>query len=46
MTSRVVPAVLIVLLVVIHAQMWFGRGSVPNVAGLERRLELQKAANT
>lgn len=45
MTSRVVPAVLIVLLVVIHAQLWFGRGSLPNVAALERRLEAQKAAN-
>ena len=45
MTSRVVPAVLIVLLVVVHAQMWVGRGSVPNVAALERKLEAQRQAN-
>jgi cell division protein FtsB len=45
MIQRVVPAVLIVLLVVIHAQMWVGRGSVPNVAALQRKLDLQKAAN-
>ncbi|MCA0325162.1 MAG: septum formation initiator family protein [Proteobacteria bacterium] len=46
MTSRIVPFVLIVLLVVVHAQMWTGRGSVPNVAGLQRKLDTQKAANT
>lgn len=45
MTSRVVPAVLIVLLVVIHAQLWVGRGSLPNVAALQRKVEGQKAAN-
>ncbi|MFT3776950.1 MAG: septum formation initiator family protein [Ottowia sp.] len=45
MTSRVVPAVLIVLLVVIHAQLWVGRGSLPNVTGLQRKLEAQQAAN-
>ena len=45
MIQRVVPAVLIVLLVVIHAQMWVGRGSVPSVAALQRKLDLQKAAN-
>ncbi|MFT4194839.1 septum formation initiator family protein [Ottowia sp.] len=45
MTSRVVPAVLIVLLVVIHAQLWIGRGSLPNVTALQRKLETQQAAN-
>ena len=45
MIQRVVPAVLIVLLVVIHAQMWVGRGSVPSVAALQRKLDLQKAAD-
>jgi cell division protein FtsB len=45
MTSRVVPAVLIIVLVVIHTQLWAGRGSLPNVATLERKLEEQRAAN-
>ena len=45
MSNRAVPAVLIVLLVVVHAQLWFGRGSVPNVAALQRKVEQQKAAN-
>jgi len=45
MTSRVVPAVLIVLLVIIHAQLWIGRGSLPNVTALQRKLEAQQVAN-
>jgi len=45
MTSRIVPAVLIVLLVVIHAQLWVGRGSLPSVAALQRKLDDQQAAN-
>ena len=45
MSNRAVPAVLIVLLVIIHAQLWFGRGSVPNVTGLQRKVDQQKAAN-
>lgn len=45
MVNRIVPAVLIVLLVIIHVQLWVGRGSLPNVAGLQRKLEAQKAAN-
>jgi cell division protein FtsB len=43
--KRVVPAVLILLLVVVHAQLWFGRGSVGAVAGLQQKLDAQKAAN-
>ena len=45
MTNRIVPAVLIVLLVVIHAQLWVGRGSLPNVAALQRKLDTQSATN-
>ena len=45
MTPRAVPAILIVLLVVIHAQLWVGRGSLPNVAALQRKLDAQQAAN-
>jgi len=43
--SRVVPAVLLVLLLVVHAQLWFGRGSVGSVSDMQRKLDAQKAAN-
>ncbi|AEG93682.1 cell-division protein, septum formation-like protein [Ramlibacter tataouinensis TTB310] len=36
---------LIALLLVFHAQLWFGRGSVGEVAQMQRKLEAQKAAN-
>ncbi|MDO5288197.1 MAG: septum formation initiator family protein [Pseudomonadota bacterium] len=45
MTSRVVPVVLILLLVLTHAQLWIGRGSMLQVAALERELNKQQAAN-
>jgi cell division protein FtsB len=45
MGSRFVPAVLLVLLVVVHGQLWFGRGSISNVGDLQQRLAAQKAAN-
>ena len=45
MANRLVPALLIALLAVVHAQLWFGRGSVANVASLQRKLEDQKARN-
>ena len=45
MSNRAIPAVLIVLLVVVHAQLWFGRGSLPNVTSLQRKLDQQIAAN-
>ncbi len=44
-SNRFVPFVLIVVLVVLHAQMWVGRGSLPNVAALQRKLDAQLAAN-
>lgn len=46
MGNRLVPAILIALLLIVHAQLWFGRGSVGNVAEMQRKLEAQKAANT
>jgi cell division protein FtsB len=46
MGQRLVPAILITLLVVLHAQLWFGRGSVPNVSRLVAQLEEQKHHNT
>lgn len=45
MSSRVVPAILITLLFVLHVQLWFGRGSVTSVSDMQRKLEVQKAAN-
>jgi cell division protein FtsB len=45
MGSRLVPAILIALLVILHAQLWFGRGSVPSVAGMATELEAQKRKN-
>lgn len=45
MATRLVPALLIALLAVVHAQLWFGRGSVGNVAELQRKLEQQKSRN-
>lgn len=45
MGTRLVPAALIALLVVLHGQLWFGRGSVPNVSKLLEQLESQKRSN-
>ena len=46
MSARIVPAILIALLMVVHAQLWIGRGSVGNVAEMQRKLQAQKVANT
>ncbi len=45
MGSRFIPAVLIALLVVLHGQLWFGRGSIHNVALLQQKLTAQTTAN-
>ena len=45
MGHRLVPALLITLLVVLHAQLWVGRGSVPNVSSLRTQLEEQRRSN-
>jgi cell division protein FtsB len=45
MGHRVVPAALIALLVILHAQLWLGRGSLPNVAHLTQQLSSQKELN-
>ena len=45
MGNRIVPAVLLALLVILHAQLWLGRGSIPNVAEMQQRLDASKAAN-
>ncbi len=45
MRNRIVPLLLLLLLVIVHAQLWFGRGSVGAVARLKQKLDAQKAAN-
>jgi cell division protein FtsB len=45
MGRRLVPAALLVLLLVLQGQLWFGRGSVPNVAKLNQELAAQKNSN-
>jgi cell division protein FtsB len=45
MENRIIPAALIALLVILHGQLWFGRGSVPNVSRLSGQLEAQKQSN-
>ena len=45
MGNRLVPALLIALLAILHAQLWYGRGSVPNVALLIEQLKVQKQQN-
>ena len=45
MGRRLVPVALLVLLLVLQGQLWFGRGSVPNVANLTQELAAQKRSN-
>lgn len=45
MSLRLIPAILIALLVVLHLQLWFGRGSVPNVARMVTELDVQRQKN-
>ncbi len=45
MKPYLLPACLIALLGVLHAQLWFGQGSVGNVAQMQRKLDEQRARN-
>ncbi|MDI1245520.1 MAG: septum formation initiator family protein [Rhodoferax sp.] len=45
MGSRSVMLCLIALLVILHAQLWSGRGSIPNVAQLTGQLKAQNELN-
>lgn len=45
MANRLIPGLLVALLLVVHAQLWFGRGSVPQVAQLRRDLAAQLQVN-
>ena len=43
--TRWVTVALAALLVVVHADLWFGKGSLPYVWRLQRELDQQLAAN-
>lgn len=45
MGNRVIAVVLVALLAIFQAQLWFGRGSVPAVADLSEQLQLQLQKN-
>ncbi len=45
MGKRLLPVVLIALLLVMQAQLWFGRGSLTHVSELREELEQQKQSN-
>jgi cell division protein FtsB len=43
---RPVPVILLTLLVVLQLQLWFGRGSVPDVWRLRQQYQAQVAQNS
>jgi len=45
MGNRLLPAILLTLLVVFQGQLWLGKGGIPTVAELERKLQEQHTAN-
>ena len=45
MAARLVTLLLLALLVLVHAQLWLGRGSVTQVAQMKQELARQQAAN-
>lgn len=45
MGNRFLPVILAIVLVVLQAQLWLGRGSIPVVGELERKVQEQKQTN-
>ena len=45
MRLRAVPLILALLLLLLQYQLWFGRGSMPDVARLQDSLQAQREAN-
>ena len=45
MRSRIVSLILVVLLLVLHYQLWFGRGNLPEVSRQKESLQMLKEAN-
>ena len=46
MNSRTAAVLLVALLLVVHGQLWFGRGSIGEVQQMQRKLDEQKVRNT
>ena len=42
---RLVTLGLLLLLVLVQLELWFGRGSIPHVMSLQSQVDAQKAAN-
>ena len=42
---RLVTLILVVLIALVHAELWFGKSGVPHVMELQSRLDKQKAGN-
>jgi cell division protein FtsB len=45
MDNRLLPAVLIALLLILQGQIWLGKGGVPTVIELERKIQEQNELN-
>ena len=45
MAKHLIPALLITLLLILHGQLWFGRGSPLELQDLRQQLQAQQAAN-
>ena len=45
MGLRLLPLILLAMLGLQHAQLWLGRGSIPNVASLQQKIDEQQARN-
>ena len=45
MGTRIVSVLLIALLVIVQAQLWVGRGSIPSVNNMQRKLSEQSLKN-
>ena len=43
MGNRFVPALLVALLALVQAELWFGRGGVPRMVELQRKLAAQRS---
>ena len=45
MQHRFIPLILLALLLLFQAQLWIGKGSVPNVHELQQRVDEQREKN-
>lgn len=45
MGRRLIPTILLALLALFQAQLWIGRGSIPQVRDMQRRLDEQNVKN-